>query len=252
MPRTDIYINRKSHHSLMSDAVYNDLKGKKDLLEKAYNIILKHLCKKKNIDRTYDYFTAIEQELRQYRDLLCLSKLAAPSTPAPSVANICDDPMFEDRKLRQLVNTMYNNAFLNKACLYKDKDGDYLVDVHIGGSYKYSQQYININKILQEKLPSLYDQSFVCVQFENKMACANIKSEDERKCNFCEKWTMERNMFRNAVNDIINSSDLNKAIELMTASIHLLPSAILDQKQYNKFFLAIEEFKKRYGKSIKH
>lgn len=243
MPKTDVYINRRSHGSLMNDVAYTDLKTKITFLEDAYNIILKHLCKKKNIDKTHNYFNAIKQELndvaKKYDHLLCLTTVGTNT-------NVCPEPMFDDMMLRQLVDAMYKDAFLNKACLYRDENGKYQVNIHIGGAHKRATQFIDINKLLQEKLPSLYDQSFICVQFENKIACTNIKSEieSEQKCDFCEKWTMERNMFRNAVNDIINSSNLNKAIELMTASTHLLPSAILDQKQYNKFLSAIEAYKK--------
>jgi hypothetical protein len=70
------------------------------------------------------------------------------------------------------------------------------------------------------------------------------KKESTTECEFCERWTRERNMFRSVLKDLLEASDFNNTFDLMSASAYLLPSAIMDQKQYEQFYTAIDAYKK--------
>jgi hypothetical protein len=184
---------------------------------------------------------------------------AVPPFPAPIVRKNafgqCITPVFDDAKLSLLINSMDTEPFLSKACLY-NIGGNYRVNTILkgGASEEVSQdensEFINLKDILQEKLPTTENISILCIKVNGKVQCTNLNKKQQnqqtqpRQCDFCERWVNERNMFRSVINDLLNAGNMNNSLELMTESAHLLPSAILNQNQYHKFFSAIKEYKK--------
>jgi hypothetical protein len=187
---------------------------------------------------------------------------ARPYTTAPAIvrknpANQCFDPVFDDFKLHGLISSMRNNNFLRKACIYNSSrngiDSNRIKINFAGGASSSNSSntqdenfnFINLLNILKEKDQSPDKTAILCVQTNGKLKCSNIKKkESTTECEFCERWTRERNMFRSVLKDLLEASDFNNTFDLMSASAYLLPSAIMNQKQYEQFYTAIEAYKK--------
>jgi hypothetical protein len=357
----DIKIGKKLSGSELSDTSINYLRTKITILNGIYNIILKHLCLKKNIDRTHDLLTNIRIDLNAsypnlasefcldnnpmrvgppvprpgpgpvainapgdiqptaggpptvvqlnaiitahqavpanprlrfavgvaavgtwilghlnttlgwigyreapggpYNDQLVFINNYAPPTFAlgavvtvlptppvigPVVQPNCHKQMFDDNRLLALINSMYVDGFLNKACMYRNVTGDYNINVQVGG---YKMPLLNIENILgtQDESGSNTNNNFsiICIKINGKLQCSNTNSRGEtsNSCEFCEKWIKDRAIFKSVLNDMLNESDINSTMDLMTQSVDLLPSAILGQKQYHDFMKAIEQYK---------
>jgi hypothetical protein len=204
-----------------------------------------------------------------------ITNIASDPFPKASNKKTCStESMFDDAKLSHLINSMYVDSLLNKVCLYRNIKNTATANVQIAGAHNNDQQLnlIDIVKILKEKNKQSanfesYDQTqdkdqyqhqlnMICVQHNNKLKCANIKLNNrqsgqskllkQRNCVFCEKWIRDRNMFKSVLKDLLIVEDMNQSLELMNSSVHLLPSAILDQNQYESFFTALNEYKKNY------
>ena len=61
--KVNIFIGKKSSGSVLTDGNINYLKGKIILLNNVYNIIFKHLCHKKNVDRSWDVLAHVKADL---------------------------------------------------------------------------------------------------------------------------------------------------------------------------------------------
>lgn len=191
---------------------------------------------------------------------------AIPGAPGAIVNNKlpngdCITPMFSPAQLQTLITDMDNNNFLGKACLYKDNTGRYRTNINIlGGALgdnlgdtsdtvanSQNMSFINLKDIMQENSERSESSTMLCVQIDGKVKCSNLKKQSNvtnRKCDFCDKWTNERKMFRSVINDLLNAGNMDNTYELMKESSHLLPSAIMNQEQYHQFFSKIEEYKK--------
>jgi len=186
-----------------------------------------------------------------------------PTTPAivrKNPANQCFEPVFDDFKLHGLISSMRNNNFLRKACIYNSSrngiDSNRIKINFAGGANTSNSSnssntqdenfnFINLLNILKEKDQSPDKTAILCVQTNGKLKCSNMKKkESTTECEFCERWTRERNMFRSVLKDLLEASDFNNTFDLMSASAYLLPSAIMDQKQYEQFYTAIDAYKK--------
>jgi hypothetical protein len=196
--------------------------------------------------------------------------LAIPGAPGAVVNNKyptgeCITPMFSPTQLQKLITAMDTNNFLGKACLYKDSTRRYRTNINIlGGAYggafgdayeavansatnSKNMSFINLKDIMQENSERSESSSMLCVQIDGKLKCSNLKKQSNvanRKCDFCDKWTNERKMFRSVINDLLNAGNMDDTCELMKESSHLIPSVIMNQEQYHKFFSKIEEYKK--------
>jgi hypothetical protein len=120
------------------------------------------------------------------------------------------------------------DRFLNKVCMYRRMSisGD-ISNVQVAGNYNfiqsnmsYNDNFIDIAQLLREK-----------------------KYLSQHECQFCDRWSNERNMYRSVVKDLLVTQNMNEILDLMNLSVHLLPSAILNQNQYQSFFSAIDEYK---------
>jgi hypothetical protein len=179
-----------------------------------------------------------------------------PTIVRKNPANQCFEPVFDDFKLHGLISSMRNNNFLRKACIYNSSrtgiDSNRIKINFAGGAYGLESNtqdenfnFINLLNILKEKDQSPDKTAILCVQTNGKLKCSNMKKkESTTECEFCERWTRERNMFRSVLKDLLEASDFNNTFDLMSASAYLLPSAIMDQKQYEQFYTAIDAYKK--------
>ena len=182
-----------------------------------------------------------------------------PAIVRKNPANQCFEPVFDDFKLHGLISSMRNNNFLRKACIYNSSrtgiDPNRIKINFAGGAYDSGSNssnnpnenfnFINLLNILKEKDQSPDKIAILCVQTNGKLKCSNMKKkESTTECEFCERWTRERNMFRSVLKDLLEASDFNNTFDLMSASAYLLPSAIMDQKQYEQFYTAIDAYKK--------
>ena len=364
--KVNVNIGKKASGSALTDNNVKYLRSKIDVLNKVYNIIFKHLCHKKNVDKTWDILVHVKADLNSqlpnYLNDFCLgtpssvitpttieitrlnliksdlttgkeedainnasfylnnikitdksyvkrpseikietelakfkfdvatnkvntkdatysvankaSAIAAiqafiadvaanPFTPSPSKS--CSNYMFDDAKLTTLINSMYVDSLLNKACLYRNytATGE-IANVQVGG-VDFNQSFIDITQLLKEntsnsnQLSNQQQLSMICVQSNNQLKCKQLGNSAQQNttqqntstnqshdpCPHCNKWSQERNMFRGVAKDLLITQSMNDTLDLMNASVHLLPSAILNQNQYESFHSALDEYKKR-------
>ena len=98
-----------------------------------------------------------------------------------------------------------------------------------GGSLESNTTYINIKDILKEN-----------PQQEINLKCS-ITSDNT--CKFCNKFTTEKTNFKKLVGKMVKKDDMMEVLELMNASVDLLPVAILDKNEFHKFHIAMQEYK---------
>lgn len=368
--KVNVNIGKKISSSSLTDDNVKYLRGKIDVLNKIYNIIFKHLCHKKNVDKAWDILTNVKAELKaqlpNYLNDFCLGTPSSITTPTtieitrlnliksdltagkeedainnasfyfniikntdksyvkrPSESTIetalakfkfdatnkvdkadasytaatnkvdainaiqrfindvaanpfgpsgngksCSNYMFDDSKLITLINSMYVDSLLNKACVYRtySSTGE-IANVQVGG-FDFNQSFIDITQLLKEnttnsnQLSNQNQLAMICVQNNNQLKCKKINSlnaqqtqqtqqnqlatqvDNKSTCPHCDKWSQERNMFRGVAKDLLVTQDMNNTLDLMNASVHLLPSAILNQNQYESFYSALAEYKK--------
>lgn len=228
IPNVDITIEKKSSNSLLSDDNIKHLKTKLSELNQIYNIILKNLCIKKT-SSNYDILNNIKKELSKIEPL-CLGSTALGK---------CDN-MFNDDRLEKLINAMLNDRFLNKVCRYKITYGliepfNLPANVKVGGGSDVVKQ-LDIFSFMQDSRET------TCVGMNGIYKCYSHKN-----CEYCSKWEEERKTFKNVVNEMLNSNNL----DLMTDSIHLLPSVMLDKNHYNQFHTLYNQFKNKSSIHVK-
>jgi hypothetical protein len=159
------------------------------------------------------------------------AQAAVALVPAGTKGN-CIQPMFEKAKLNTLIDNLYNNQFVYKSCRFKDAAGDYPINVSItqaGG--KTDNNYIDLFSLLKDK------------------PLKNDNYTQQELHNFNNKWAQERDMFRNATIDMLLMNDVNKQLSLMKSTSHLLPAALLNKDEYNKFYELYNEFKNNKNKN---
>ncbi len=172
--------------------------------------------------------------------------------------NTCNVSMFDDSKLTHLISSMYVDSLLNKACIYRQHNatGD-IANVQVGG-VDFVYDLINVSELLKESNRTESKLNVLCVKHGTQMSCKNItiqsknqnegQKESQTHCFTCNKWSQEREMFRGVLKDLLMSQNINETFSLMNASVHLLPSAILNQSQYESFHSDLNEYKKRNSK----
>lgn len=253
----DVIISKKNTAPELTSNNVNYLKTKIAMLNDFYNIIFKHMCYRKNLSSSHDVFTNVKADISlKYPNYLKDFCLGDNPSMINTTTGLYINAMFDDNKLRSLINSMSVDRFLNKACLYRNTAGDYLVNVQVqnGGQTGYNpnfdplsalnsefdRRYLNIVDILKEE-PNKETATILCVKINNNIKCAELNSN--KSCSHCDRWSNERNIFRGVLKDLITTKDINQIFELMNASIHLLPAAILNQNQYHSFHNALEQYK---------
>ena len=263
--RVDVKITKNNVNPELTDGNIRVLKNKISELNAIYNIIFKHLCTTRFV-KSHNYLVEAKKEIHQkFPNLIkdyCLGDNLF-GNPMKNPAGECNKPMFNDTKLSSLINSLYNDSLLKKACIYKHtvvglgfpmhafvgmpSVSNLPANVQVAGSNSFSNnnQFINLNEIISKKIES-NKPTYVCLQQQNEIICKEIKNNKNNKnCDFCDKWTIERNLFRGVLRDLLSTNDPYAILELMSASTHLLPSAILDQKQYHQFNTAYDEYNKQ-------
>ena len=140
----------------------------------------------------------------------------------PGTNNQCND-MFSDDKLRELINSIFNDAILSKVCHYKMINGQIFgenlkANVQFTGGGK-QFNLINLNTIIKD----------------------SGSNHNHKSCDYCNEWSEGRKLFKNQFINMLNS-DLNSNINLMIQSLDVLPTVMLDQEQYNKFYTLYNKF----------
>jgi hypothetical protein len=141
--------------------------------------------------------------------------------------------IFNQEKMQEILDKMLaggrNNRFINISCGYLKRMSALPVRVSFsGGAIEDDHSFVNIQKILNDKL-----------DFQLKCTFVN-----KSKCQFCEQWYAERLMFKKIASEMIKKDNILEILELMNESIDLLPIAILDKEDFHKFHIAIQEYKK--------
>lgn len=248
---TKFIINVKNNSGLhISDS---DKHIKIQELKTIYNFLLEKLCGNKSEIDDETLISQLNQDVQFLR-----------ATPTQ---------LFTNNELKNIIHTMKTDRFLHKACLYKNANGNFNIEVEIkqsnsgDGNGNESVVYLDIDEILKQNNLQIETNTY-CVRIGNKTTCTknnklveqpqklqqHLQSHSsqfhslqppavESNCDFCDKWTFERNMFREVLNDILTTDDPTHKLQLINASVHLLPSAILDQNTYHQFFTAIEKYK---------
>ena len=134
-------------------------------------------------------------------------------------SNDCNglDPMFNKDNIAAIVNNMissYNSDYLlNKVCKYSQK----FAKVQIGGGGGDGHRsYINLTSILTEECESTGQ----------------------------HRWKIERNKFKQIITMMLNENKIVDILRLMKDNLHLFPAAILDEDQFDRFHVLIENYKK--------
>jgi len=158
----------------------------------------------------------------------------------------CSEFMFDDSRLDYVISKLNVDPILNKACAYMRHSGE-IANVQLGGS---DDMYIDIAELLKENDTTTSKQlSLYCIETNGKMECSRVQNNfqpekiDFDGCQHCNKWAQDRYMFKNVIKDLLTSEDINTVFNIINGSSHLLPSAILKQKQYEDFFTALEAYK---------
>jgi hypothetical protein len=357
--KIDIKIGKKTSGSALTDSNIQYLRGKVNVLNQIYNIIFKHLCYKKNVDRNWDLLqnvkSDINTQLPNYLNDFCLGSVNTPNllidatrqtllkqtftlpgtTDAEAIEainkakfylfhiandssyakkpletaietalgaftfktgsnevdkittgskavkategevvtainaiksfitdynanpnsykqtkNTCNVSMFDDTKLTHLINNMYVDSLLNKACVYRryNATGD-IANVQVGGVDQ-TYDLIDVAELLKENNRTESKLNILCIKHGNQINCKNMSNQTQSQvqaqshCSTCGKWAQERDMFRGVLKDLLMSQNMNETFGLMNASVHLLPSAILNQSQYEAFHADLNEYKK--------
>ena len=164
--------------------------------------------------------------------------------PLGKVNGKCDD-MFDDNRLRKLIDSMFNDRLLSKVCQYKIINNQIVVNnlpanVQIAGGNNFN--IINISTIIKDRDNSGYTHKKICFGIDNNLKCYdNNINKDHKMCDFCDKWTEDRKLFKSQLIDMLNNN-LNSNIDSMTNSLDLLPAVILDQTHFNKFYSLYNTF----------
>ena len=119
------------------------------------------------------------------------------------------------------------------------------LNIH-GGSNESDNAYINLRDILTGN--TKYEESaFLCVQTNGKLVCSNKSGSNKsgRPCDFCDKWTRDRVMFKQLINEMTNQMQVINIIELMKNNLHLFPAAILDNNQYHSFHTSLDAYRQK-------
>jgi hypothetical protein len=365
--KVDVKIGKKPSGSALTDSNIQYLRGKISVLNQIYNIIFKHLCQKKNVDRNWDILLHVKADLNaqlpNYLNDFCLGSVNTPNllieatrqsllkvetantdiaktkdaidnanfyliqinndpsyvkrgtetiietelgkfdfepatnkvknTKRTGIAvavadvevtsiitaiksfiadynanpnsykqtkNTCNVSMFDDTKLTHLISSMYVDSLLNKACVYRqyNASGD-IANVQVGGVDQ-TYNLIDVAELLKENNRTEEKLNILCIKHGNQMSCKNMSSQQNQQnqqnqqtktqshCSTCEKWSQEREMFRGVLKDLLMSQNINETFGLMNASVHLLPSAILNQSQHEAFHSDLNEYKKKHLK----
>jgi len=256
----DVNIRKKpGPNTEINDADLTYFRTKLPMINEIYNIILKHLCLKRSDPNpaSYNLINNINTEInasaiaKDHNKDLCLSNsTAASASGRKDGSGNCRNYMFEPAKLTNLITSMDNNNFLSKVCLVAVKGAHLPANVNIYGGYidPYERpNFIDVQNILEERVESPDRSAILCVNHNGNLQCSlftNRNNSNNQTCKFCERWQIERAMFKSVIEDLLYTNNMDQSLELMAESTHLLPAAIMNRDQYNEFFNAIEEYKR--------
>ena len=160
----------------------------------------------------------------------------------------CTKPFFNDDNFKKIIDNLNKDNILGKVCLYTANPKYDTNTKFIGGNNESNTQFdniefINLKKLMQEKEQMPEKTTILCVLSAGNYKCSQVNKQDSSKCLFCDKWNTDRKMFKSVIHDLLNSNNINNIFELIKESKHLLPSAMMEQEEYHKFFSAIEQYK---------
>lgn len=253
MSKIDVFINRKSNSDLLTEDGLKQLKTKITEIEAIYNIIIRSLCQKRNIDTNFDVFKNIKDEITKITSF----------KPSEICLDInCKNQMFEDSKLKTLIDTMDKTHFLNKACLFRDIKGDYKFDIKFDQLEKPSfnrpimtpftplmAPMLPYTRFINPVVPRMFQRPFPFMTGGSYLNIIDIMKEDledQQRCDFCDEWVDFRRRFKSAMKEMITTPNINDTFEVMANSAYLLPSAILDQNRYKQFNDYLQQYKQSH------
>lgn len=114
---------------------------------------------------------------------------------------------------------------------------------------KEEPKFINLFKLLKNS------DEHKCIHKNDHTMCVFITndSNNNTECQFCDRWTSERNEFKNAIKNMISTTDPNELSTTMNQTIKLLPSVIMNKNDYNDFFKSIDEYNQfKQNKQLKY
>ncbi len=247
----NIHIDKKELFNKLTPTDIDILKRNIGNLELFFNTVFEILCngKKKNKQKTVaEVVNTIlqQQNLKFSDDIFCMGR-----TPANHNCNI-RPKMFNKDQLTHIITelvTKYNNndEFIHFICKYNATTNEYdtgsrEANVTVGGNPE-GNSFINLRDILIEN--TKHETEIMCIQINDKQICYHNKPTTANKCDFCDKWQKDRELFKQLINEMLEQNQIINIIELMKDNLHLFPAAILDQDRYHYFHTSLEEYKKR-------
>ena len=239
----NIQINKKNTNSRLTHDDISSLKQKINDLNTFFNKIFDILCDgKKNLSTKKTVGDVVK---------LIMTDDIYNTTRTNLTTNLFQK-MFNKEQLIKIITdlvTKYNtnNSFIHFVCKYnKDSktydDNNRQAKISVGGNPE-GNSYINLRDILMESTKE--ETEIMCIQINDKQKCYHNKSTTSSKCDFCDKWQTDRELFKQLINEMLEQKQIINIIELMKDNLHLFPAAILDQDRYHFFHTSLEEYKKR-------
>jgi len=224
------------------DKVYEKIK----LLEKIMNKILSKMCEYNSDSAKKDDLVGVSAEILKELDIICSDD---------KCKNMIDLSNIEDIKknVKKLQDHYNQNKNVNLICQHHITSSHYLkIDTSqifkdIGGGGHTGNIFLNLQEILKENTNEYKDSAFLCVQVNNRIICSHNKPMQDNPCNYCEKWSENRKLFKQLIITMLANNDIISIINLMKLNLSLFPAAILEKDEYNYFYTSLAEYKK-----IKH
>jgi len=244
--KVDFTFKRRSLGNLTSHDV-DVLNTKQRSLQDLMNKILELMCEKNTIKPSEIAKKILTEMGASLNQNFCMGRNVA----SVGGSNECDNlpKMFDQQKLEKmilgLVNKYNSKQWIHLVCKYdketKQPTGHLPASIIIEGGG--GNSFIDLRNLLIEDTKE--ESPFVCVQVNDKMVCSHNKPSTSRRCDFCDKWTRDREMFKQLIYEMLAQNQIINIIELMKDNLHLFPAAILDQERYHIFHTSLEEYKKR-------
>jgi RNase H-fold protein (predicted Holliday junction resolvase) len=171
-------------------------------LEDIFKTMIDVFCNlKKNNTNTQQIITKIKDELKNnnlFNNLIVGDPKIIPKLNA-----------FTNSKLQNFITKLSNRSNITNLCKLTRT-----VNVLVGGGNKMNDIEINLKKILSDK----YD--------------VNTVNKDSKFYYYNVDWVNSRKEFQNLVYDLLNPKNNDIFFDLMSESMNLLDSVVLDNKKY--------------------
>jgi len=246
----NINIKNKTRSNKLTAIDIQVLNDNIDNLNNFFNLVLDSLCENKTtrINTTVrEIVDKINKNMgRDVNNLFCMGRKEKNED--------CKKypKMFSNDRLIKIIYDLvvrYNSkkSLIHLVCKYDKETKTYADDnlqanVSIGGNPE-GNSFINLRDILIEN--TKHETEIMCIQINDKQICYHNKPTTANKCDFCDKWQKDRELFKQLINEMLEQNQIINIIELMKDNLHLFPAAILDQDRYHYFHTSLEEYKKR-------